>query len=141
MWLRHEEDAAAENMRVFYMYSWTQGDYLAAIADQTFYDKIMSKLDATSPNEVNEDGGVEAKQSEEDRKTHALNLKFYYAGGSCWFMFQYSTDKVVRILNAAVLSARDKPDLVMFCFGNFHTDSINRLYGMQRDGCTNARFP
>eukprot|EP00644_Phytophthora_capsici_P003940 jgi/Phyca11/533605/estExt2_fgenesh1_pg.C_PHYCAscaffold_150095 len=45
--------------REFFMPSWKQDDYLAAIADQAFYDKIKSKLDATSATDVNEDDDFE----------------------------------------------------------------------------------
>ncbi|EEY58000.1 crinkler (CRN) family protein, putative [Phytophthora infestans T30-4] len=137
----NREDAHAEDARVFFMYSWTQDDYLAAIADPTFYDKIASKLDATSPNEVNEDDGFEAEWSEEDKKQYALDLKFYYAGGSCRFMFQYPTIEVMGCLKTGVQSAANKSDLVKYCGGNLHADAINRLYGMQPDGDGNARFP
>ncbi|KAE9269804.1 hypothetical protein PR003_g31035, partial [Phytophthora rubi] len=138
---RNLEDDDHDNIRVFFMYSWTQPDYLAAIADQAFCDKIVSKLDATSAFEVNEDGDFEAEWSEEDKKKHAVDLKFYYAGGSCRFMFQYPTNRVVKILETAVESVNNKSDLVKYCGGSLHTDAINRLYGMQRHDTGNGRFP
>ncbi|KAF4127097.1 hypothetical protein GN958_ATG23744 [Phytophthora infestans] len=138
---RNLEDDRHANIQVFFLYSWTKDNYLAAIADQTFYDKIASKLDATSPNAVNEDDGFEAEWSEEDKKHYALDLKFYYAGGSCRFMFQYPTIEVMDCLKTGVQSAANKSDLVKYCGGYWHTDPIDRLYGMQPDGDGNARFP
>ncbi|DBA00562.1 TPA: hypothetical protein N0F65_006466 [Lagenidium giganteum] len=85
---RNWEDDHWTNIQVFFMYSWTHDEYVQAIADQTFYDKIVSKLDVKSFNEVNEDDDSEAGWSEEEKKKHALDLKFYYGGGSCRFMFQ-----------------------------------------------------
>ncbi|KAJ0402314.1 hypothetical protein P43SY_008555 [Pythium insidiosum] len=73
------------NLKVFFMYSWTHDEYVEAIADQTFYDKIVPKLDAASSNEVNADDRFNEEWSEEDKKNHALSLKFYYAGGSCGY--------------------------------------------------------
>ncbi|GLE03037.1 hypothetical protein PINS_up011916 [Pythium insidiosum] len=138
---RNREDDHWANIKVFFMYSWTQDEYVAAIADQTFYGKIVSELDATNPNEVNDDDDSEAGWSEEDKKKHALSLKFYYAGGSCRFMFQYRTDEVIEILDLGVESAATKSDLVKYCRGQFHIDAINRLFGMHRDGIRNVRFP
>ncbi|KAJ0393632.1 hypothetical protein P43SY_005598 [Pythium insidiosum] len=82
---RNREDDHWTNIQVFFMYSWTHDEYVEAIADQTFYDKIVPTLDATSSNEVNEDDRFNAEWSEEDKKKHALDLKFYYAGGSCGY--------------------------------------------------------
>ncbi|KAG2762203.1 hypothetical protein PC129_g18027 [Phytophthora cactorum] len=112
---RNREDDHHANIQVFVMYSWTQDEYLAAIADQAFYDKIVSTLDATSATEVNEDDGFEAEWSEEDKKKHAVDLKFYYAGGSCRFMFQYLTNEVMESLKTAVESVANKSDLVKYC--------------------------
>ncbi|KAG6574335.1 putative crinkler (CRN) family protein [Phytophthora cinnamomi] len=138
---RNLEDDRRVNIQVFYVYSWTQGDYFAAIADQAFYNKIVSKLDATSATEVNEDDGFEGERSEEEKKKHAVDLKFYYAGGSCRFMFQYLTNQVMDSLKTALESVANKFDLVKYCGGSLHTDAVNRLYGMQRDGDGNGRFP
>ncbi|KAG1713088.1 hypothetical protein DVH05_000816 [Phytophthora capsici] len=134
--VNHEDDAFVR-IQEFFMPSWKQDDYLAAIADQAFYDKIKSKLDATSATDVNEDDDFEEDWSEEEKKRHAFDLKFYYAGGSCRFMFQYSTNEVMESLNTAVGSA-SKFVLVNYCGGNWHTDAINSLYGMLQDS---RRFP
>ncbi|KAG3120156.1 hypothetical protein PI124_g1083 [Phytophthora idaei] len=123
------------------MYSWTQDEYLAAIANQVFYSKVMDFFVATNAFEVNDEGGDDVELSDDDTKKLALALKFYYAGGSCRFMFQYPTEGVKTILERAVHSAASKTDLVKYCNGAWHTDSINRLYGMQPDSPCGGRFP
>ncbi|GLD98756.1 hypothetical protein PINS_up007474 [Pythium insidiosum] len=138
---RNLEDDRKANLRVFFMYSWTQDEYIAATADPVFYDKIKSKLDTTSSNEVNGDVGLNASESVEDKKEYALGLKYYYAGGSCRFVFQYPTRDVVTILEDGVESVENKSELVKCCGGQYHTDAINRLYGMHGDGSRNVRFP
>ncbi|ETI32205.1 hypothetical protein F441_20783 [Phytophthora nicotianae CJ01A1] len=40
------------NIQMHFIYSWTKDDYLAAITNQAFYNKVASKLDATSATEV-----------------------------------------------------------------------------------------
>jgi hypothetical protein len=134
----NQEDAEVERHRTFFMPSWTRDDYEAAVADATFYEQVASALDATSANEVNVDG-AEEDWSEAEKKKHALDLKFHYAGGSCRFMFQRTTDQVKQRLEKAVKNARSKANLVTYCSGDFHDDTINTLYGMADD--EGERFP
>ncbi|OQS02235.1 crinkler (CRN) family protein [Thraustotheca clavata] len=138
---RNQQDDDKFKIQVFYMHSWTKEDYIAAVADQTFYENIELNLDATSTSEVNEDDIFVGK--EEDKKMYALDLKYYYAGGSCRFMFQYPTKKVKHLLKLGLKCAKNKSKLVAYCGGEFHIDAINRLFGMQPNGddTDNYRFP
>jgi hypothetical protein len=134
----NQEDAERERIRTFYMPSWTRDDYEAAVADATFYEQVASKLDATSDFEVNV-AGDEEDWSEAEKKKHALDLKFYYAGGSCRSMFQRTTEQVKQRLQRAVESVRNKTDLVRYCSALWQDDTIDVLYGMA-DG-ESGRFP
>ncbi|TMW58961.1 hypothetical protein Poli38472_007106 [Pythium oligandrum] len=134
----NQEDAEREQIRVFYMYSWTLADYEAAVADAAFYEQVVSKLDATTANEVNDDSDDE-EGGEAEKKKDALDRKFYYAGGSCRFMFQRTTDQVKQRLQRAMESTTNKTDLIQYCSGNWHHDTINTLYGMA--GGEGGRFP
>ncbi|KAG2849762.1 hypothetical protein PC112_g51 [Phytophthora cactorum] len=97
------------NLQVFLIYSWTQDEYLAAIADQVFYSKVMDFFDATNAFEVNDEGGDDVELSDDDTKKLALALKFYYAGGSCRFMFQYPTEDVKPFWKERFTLLRAKP--------------------------------
>ncbi|KAF1795200.1 P-loop containing nucleoside triphosphate hydrolase [Phytophthora cactorum] len=97
------------NLQVFLIYSWTQDEYLAAIADQVFYSKVMDFFDATNAFEVNDEGGDDVELSDDDTKKPALALKFYYAGGSCRFMFQYPTEDVKPFWKERFTLLRAKP--------------------------------
>ncbi|EGZ26164.1 hypothetical protein PHYSODRAFT_297526 [Phytophthora sojae] len=96
---------------------------------------FMHKLDAASVymyNEVNaEDGCGEEGHNDEEKRNHALKLKFYYAGGSCRFMFQFTATKVKEILHMALVSTK-KLDLSRYCCGFYHSDTTNTFSGMQR---------
>lgn len=143
---RNMEDDALARIRFFCMHSWTLDEYLAAIADQVFYNKIKPKLDATSHPEGNDDDDQdqdheEGGWSDQDNKYHAFALKIFYAGGSCRFMFQYPTVKGVKALKYGVVSTWNKTDLVHFCYGAVFSYEINKLYGMYRDDSSNRRFP
>ncbi|KAE9121029.1 hypothetical protein PF010_g7268 [Phytophthora fragariae] len=138
---RNAEADELKNIEAFFMYSWKQEEYLEAIADDAFYASVADKLDATyEHNEVNvdddsdedaEDGSADDQESE---KCRALALKGYYAGGSCRFMFQYTTDEVKSTLETAVHSTRNKVNMIDYCRSVFHSDTIDPLYGMLRGG-------
>ncbi|KAG6946712.1 hypothetical protein JG688_00015892 [Phytophthora aleatoria] len=56
-----------------------------------------------SSTDVNEDEDeAEEELTGDAAKKHDVYLKFYYAGGSCRFMFQYSTAAVKRTLENGV---------------------------------------
>jgi len=140
----NDDDDANFRSKRFFMYSWTQEEYIKAIADSAFYEKIAPKLDTTSDWEVNDDDDDddEGQLNNEDKKMRAFQRKFYYAGGSCRFMFQYFTSQVIAKLRKAVNSAANKADLVRSCTGVFHSNSAHTLYGMQPDTLVDAgRYP
>ncbi|KAL4166724.1 hypothetical protein KRP22_013977 [Phytophthora ramorum] len=124
---RNDEDDALAKIQPYFMYSWTQEEYLAAIHDKDCYATVRDKFDATSTSEVNDEGDDDEKLSGEDERKHVFALKFYYAGASCQFMCQYTTEKVKSIINRAIRSAAIKAELATYCLGEFHSDAINKL--------------
>ncbi|KAE8912035.1 hypothetical protein PF005_g23491 [Phytophthora fragariae] len=81
------------------MYSWTLDEYIEAVSDQTFYDKVAVMLDATNDWDVNGDGDDDDDEytktlSQEEQKLRLLHLKFYYADDSIKEEFEVG-DKVV----------------------------------------------
>ncbi|KAE8956095.1 hypothetical protein PF011_g31590, partial [Phytophthora fragariae] len=130
---RNHEDDAVARIKLFYMYSWTLTEYHDAIANPVLYDKIAAKLDATCISDVNDEDDGQDKLSETEKKNRALEYKYYYAGGSGRFMFQYTTGNVIEALKYAVDEAEYMGNLAMCSFGNFHIDFTSKLYDMQRD--------
>jgi Crinkler effector protein N-terminal domain len=126
---RKEHDDELEGTKFFFMHSWSRSEYDDALLDQTFRNLVMDKLDATPPTEVND----ETQSAGSDDLATKIDLKYYYAGGSCRFMFQFTTDKVKRTLHSGIESAQNKNELIAYCSGNFHKDEINRLYGMNEN--------
>jgi len=141
--LRDVESDNAVRIKPFVMYSWTLDEYVDAVKDEAFYDQVAPKLDTKLDSQVNGDGeNDENTLSQQDQKLRLLRLKFYYAGGSCRFMFQYPTDLVKAVVEESVLDVDDKVDLVRSCSRSEKEETLSRLYGMQPGkilaGC---RFP
>ena len=142
-----EEDVELERIRVFSMHSWTLADYEAAVADAALYAQVVSKLDASSVVSAVHDDGDEDEQEEEEetseaekkKKKLALARKFYYAGGSCRFMFQRTTEQVKQTLQRAIGNISNPADLIVYCCGVWQHDAIKALYGMAGGG--GGRFP
>jgi hypothetical protein len=161
---RNWEDFTALRIEVLRVSSWTREEYLDAVSNDTFYKAVKTNLDSLPiladklKDVVNEEGNaiVDALQvpSEELKKNvneednahvnvpngvtenirRALMAKFFFAGGSCRFMFQYSTKSVIERLLESVKWAKNKQDLLKYCTGEYHADEINDLYGMSLSG-------
>ncbi|KAG9397891.1 hypothetical protein AC1031_022071 [Aphanomyces cochlioides] len=118
-----------DGIEFFFMYSWTRDEYRTAVQDQEFLNSVKVNLEATPPSDVIE----ETSSTGDDYLDDMIDLKFYYAGGSCRYMFQLSTDEVILRIEEAVESAPNKADLVKYCVGKYHKDEINRLYGLNEN--------
>ncbi|KAJ8578553.1 hypothetical protein ON010_g654 [Phytophthora cinnamomi] len=82
------------------------------------------------------------EQNADEKKNYTLDLKFSYAGGSCRFMFQFSTSEVIAALASAINSVQNKTELIKYSSGAVHSETINKLYGMERhQELGGERFP
>ncbi|CAK4616803.1 unnamed protein product [Aphanomyces euteiches] len=126
---RNVNDDQHTATKFFFMHSWLRSEYHEALLGGSFYDSVKDKLDATSPSEVNEEIQLANLEDLEAK----IDWKYYYAGGSCRFMFEFTTDKVKTVLEDGVECTPNKNDLIAYCGGKYHTDEINRLYGMNKD--------
>ncbi|GLD94771.1 hypothetical protein PINS_up003395 [Pythium insidiosum] len=139
---RSQSVARVKNVQYYTMYSWTLDEYVAAVANPTFYDKIASKLDQTSRSEVSQHGTTDVELDEEEKKTRAVELKFYYAGGSCRYMFEYAMDEVATGMVTAIDAVMNPFDLIYYCTrSGHHNEAIDHLFGLECHGDEKTRFP
>ncbi|KAJ8558850.1 hypothetical protein ON010_g8601 [Phytophthora cinnamomi] len=54
-----------------------------------FHDKVAANFNTMSNFDTRDDGNIDGEFGEEEKKGHALNLKFFNAGGSSRFESQY----------------------------------------------------
>ncbi|KAG3091138.1 hypothetical protein PI124_g5913 [Phytophthora idaei] len=132
------EDDARAKIIIFFLYSWTQYEYLAVVTNENFYDKVTSKFTGSSSYDVNDSDSSDEELSEDEKKKHVVQLKVHYAGGLCRFMFQYTTEEVKRVLEKGAEFV-DNTDLVKYCDGTSRIGVIDHLYGMQSG--RSKRFP
>ncbi|KAG6964012.1 hypothetical protein JG687_00006231 [Phytophthora cactorum] len=83
------------------VWSWTLDEYLDATSDDTFFNDMLPYL---------------------------VETKYFYAGGSCRYMFYYNTTDVVEKLSSAVDSLNDAATTATN--GPRSLSSINRLFAM-----------
>ncbi|KAG2856399.1 hypothetical protein PC113_g11597 [Phytophthora cactorum] len=93
------------------VWSWTLDEYLDATSDDTFFNDMLPYLD----------------DSASDRSA-MVETKYFYAGGSCRYMFYYNTTDVVEKLSSAVDSLNDAATTATN--GPRSLSSINRLFAM-----------
>ncbi|EGZ27628.1 hypothetical protein PHYSODRAFT_293418 [Phytophthora sojae] len=105
------------NAMEFHVWSWTLDEYLNAIKDDEVFQSVSQCLDAPAvlPNE-------------EMSRAAMVESKYYYAGGSCRYMFHFRTATVATKLSDAVDTLNDAATVATR--GQRSSLSINRLFGM-----------
>jgi len=130
-WKNEVSQKETRSYEVFRVQSWTIEEYLLAIKDDVFYQSVEKNLDAEQVLLGDGEAGSVAVAKE---KEQALISKFYYAGGSCRYMFQYPTKCLIEEFATALESVANKKDLIELSSGMHHSNDVNRLYGMTRRG-------
>ncbi|POM80720.1 Crinkler (CRN) family protein [Phytophthora palmivora] len=103
--------------REFRVCSWTLHEYLNAIKDDEVFQSVSQCLDAPA-----------VLPDEEMSRAAMVESKYYYAGGSCRYMFHFRTATVATKLSDAVDSLNDAATVATS--GQRSSSSINRLFGM-----------
>jgi hypothetical protein len=140
---RNLDDDKFFSVEIHRVSSWTKSEFLSAISNQKLYEAVKKNLDTVQMlseelNDVNEQDIDDVQGQNLDAISEVMRQelvsKFYYAGGSCRYMFQYSTQDVINSLKDALNSVENKDFLVKSCTEEYHSDEINRLYGMTNTG-------
>jgi hypothetical protein len=109
-----EGDDAVYKVREFLLYSWTKGEYVEALSIPVFRESVLSALDAAPETQL----------------LDMIEQKFYYAGGSARYMFQFRTEDVIRKLRAAI-RAIPIPPSSFFYWSNIRAENvINCLFSV-----------
>ncbi|CAK4618727.1 unnamed protein product [Aphanomyces euteiches] len=122
---RNTTDDFYDGIEFFFMYSWTRDEYRAAVEIPELLNLVKDNLDATPLLDVNDPSELTG----DDNLDAIVDIKFYYAGGSCRFMFESSTKTIQAELQSAVNSAWNTA-LVDYCDSNSYLDKLEVLYGM-----------
>ncbi|CAK4126948.1 unnamed protein product [Aphanomyces euteiches] len=87
---RNTTDDFYDGIEFFFMYSWTRDEYRAAVEIPELLNLVKDNLDATPLLDVNDPSELTG----DDNLDAIVDIKFYYAGGSCRFMFESSTKTI-----------------------------------------------
>ncbi|KAF1772311.1 hypothetical protein GQ600_23567 [Phytophthora cactorum] len=112
----HEEEDIRSRALEFVVESWTLEEYLDATMDDVFFSYVSPYLDVAQTPPVD--------------RAAVVTSKYYYAGGSCRYMFCFSTADVMGKLLAAVSAMSDIGATATV--GQRSSISINRLFAMFR---------
>lgn len=105
--------------------SWEFAEYEKAVANNSFFDSVKQYLDADDVSLLQAD----AAQLTEEQKLSLLPAKYYYAGGSCRFMFSNSTKDVMEKLSIGLSMVGDITPYLNGDVGDRSNQAINRLLG------------
>ena len=123
---KYEEDVR-NNVEEHRVYSWTLKEYLSAVSNETFFNSVKDILDSTI--HIQEFDSTVIEKEKIASRNDLVTSKHYFAGGSCRFMFQYSTEVVIKELHECTCSANDLRAYVESKIGISSSDVINRLFG------------
>ncbi|KAK1930890.1 hypothetical protein P3T76_013479 [Phytophthora citrophthora] len=104
----------------FDLMSWTLEDYKAAMADDEFFEHVKTKFTST-------DESVPPEEREQ-----LLEEKFYVAGGSARYMFDFSLSEVAASLDKAIAAVEDIKKYFTDTRGASSEGVINRLFSWYR---------
>ena len=123
---KHEEDVR-NNVEEHRVYSWTLKEYLSAVSNETFFNSVKDILDSTI--HVQEFNSTVIEKEKIASRNDLVTSKHYFAGGSCRFMFQYSTEVVIKELHECMRSAKDLHAYVDSNMSIYSSDVVNHLFG------------
>lgn len=111
-------------MEKFTLFSWTLDEYRSAIAVNGVWESIKDNAMA--------DCHIYSSTSTADKaptKDDLLVSKYHFAGGSCRFMFQKSTEQVILSIYDAIDKVSDFQSYVENNIGDCSVGVVNNLYG------------
>ena len=118
-----DEDLIMKN-KDFHVYSWRLEEYKEAVQQEQFFNCIKDNLDSSS---------VEQFPNNSCDPLELVNSKFYFAGGSPRFMFDYKTSTVIDCLNQSVQCVQDIIWYLRGTIGDPSDQVINRLFNRYSD--------
>ena len=119
-WKAKSQEDRANGIEKFKINSWTESEYLEAIEDDSFFKNICCNLDSSCVPDL---GSVQR-----DSKRELVLSKFYYAGGSARFMFEFTTDNVIEDLDDSIAEVPNALKLATGEVGLRSNGVINRLF-------------
>lgn len=109
------EDDMELNVEEFFVYSWKEEEYLAAVEQPAFFGNVQSVLDTDLSGET-----------VPNPKDLVLS-KLYFAGASARWMFHFPTKTIVEQTNQSVASVDDIISYIKGTIGDMSNNVVNRL--------------
>jgi hypothetical protein len=105
----------------FFVGLWTREEYIKAVNNDAFFEQVKNNLD--SAMEV----------PDAPTRYELIDSKMYFAGGSCWYMFNFSTNDVIVKLYEAIDASSDIEQYLNNSIGINAANVVNRLFGCYYD--------
>ncbi|KAI3657466.1 hypothetical protein MP638_002729 [Amoeboaphelidium occidentale] len=129
----NDAEDALHNVKEFFVYSWELEEYIEAVQHEDFFNNVRDKLDAGFDAEETSDATASLAQGSSsaivsiDRRRALIESKFYYAGGSCRYMFDFDTATVMEKLSTAIEKVDDIVPYIKRSIGPQSNHIVNRL--------------
>jgi DNA polymerase III delta prime subunit len=102
------------NLEQFFVYSWTEDEYLLAVKNDAFYMHVKTALGA----------GIKNDSTRED----LVRSKLYFAGASARWMFLFDLKAVIEQTDESVSKVTDVMPYIKGTVGDLSNNVVNRLF-------------
>ncbi|KAJ3338158.1 hypothetical protein HDU83_008293, partial [Entophlyctis luteolus] len=116
------------NIEEHFVESWSLEEYQAAVENKEFYANIAQNMDASNGDD-----------SIPQTPNQLVESKFYFAGGSSRFMFQFNTDRVRQLIGVSISATSNFMAYLLNTTGDRSNDVINRLFSCYIDPTTGLK--
>jgi hypothetical protein len=112
------------NLEEFFVYSWTEEEYMDAVKHEEFLNSVKNLLVADF---LWNNTTVSALQAETDTESLVLS-KMYFAGGSARWMFFIPTKTVIESIEKSISHVQNVIPYIQGAVGDQSNDVVNRLF-------------
>ncbi|EKX34136.1 hypothetical protein GUITHDRAFT_119691 [Guillardia theta CCMP2712] len=126
----YSEQDMIERIKEMKVYSWMLEEYKEAVKHDLLYKNVANMV-GTSLGTRNT---MRKQETEQERRAREVESKYQIVGGSCRYMFQYTTAEAIEQLHFAMASVDNFETLMDSKTGDRAKRMVNRLHAMYRVG-------
>uniref|UniRef100_A0A7S4NCH2 Uncharacterized protein n=1 Tax=Guillardia theta TaxID=55529 RepID=A0A7S4NCH2_GUITH len=126
----YSEQDMIERIKEMKVYSWMLEEYKEAVKHDLLYKNVANMVGSS----LGTRNTVMKQETEQERRAREVESKYQIVGGSCRYMFQYTTAEAIEQLCFAMASVDNFETLMDLKTGDQAKRMVNRLHGMYRVG-------
>ena len=127
----YSEQDMIERIKEMKVYSWMLEEYKEAVKHDLLYKTVANMVGSS----LGTRNAMRKQETEQERRAREVESKYQIVGGSCRYMFQYTTAEAIEQLHFAMASVDNFEMLMDLKTGDRAKRMVNRLHAMYRVRC------